>query len=187
MPHAEGQTPCQQPSGPAPTDPPRKDAGLVLMLRRAAEFIGVSLFALLFGVFVIQIVARFLLGRPLPWTDEAAVVLYIWAMLWSAALICREREHVAFDLLYTGRTSRGQRGMALLAAVLVGGLCAWALPGVVDYILFMRRESTPVLGWPMHWVYAPFALLMLALVLRSLQRIWQLLGRRWQQVLEQDA
>lgn len=165
------------PMQPESDGPPWKDAGLSLMLRRAADVIGVSLFSLLFLVFVIQIVARFLLGRPLPWTDEAAVVLYIWAILWSAALICREHEHVAFDLLYAGRTSRGQRGMALVAAVLLGGLCAWALPGVADYILFMQRESTPILGLPMHWVYAPFALLMAALVLRSLQRIWQLLGQ----------
>ncbi len=160
---------------------------MIPLLRRAADVIGVTLFALLFLVFVIQVAARFLLGQPLPWTDEAAIVLYIWAMLWGAALVCRAREHVVFDLLYAGRTLRVQRGMALLAAALVGGLCAWALPGVVDYIHFMKRESTPVLGWPMHWVYAPFALLLLALVLRSLQRIWQLLGRRWQQALEQDA
>lgn len=160
---------------------------MLTLLRRAVDVIGVVLFALLFLVFVIQIAARFLLGQPLPWTDEAAVVLYLWAILWGAALVCRDREHVAFDLLYAGRTSRVQRAMALLAALLVGGLCAWALPGVADYILFMQRESSPVLGLPMHWVYAPFALLMLALVLRNLQRIWQLLGRRWQQVLEQDA
>lgn len=153
------------------------------MLRRTAEAVGVALFGALFLVFVLQIGARFLFDRPLPWTDEAAVMLYIWAILWAGALICSDREHVAFDLLYQGRTPRVQRLMAILSTVMVGSLCAWALPGVLDYIAFMQRESSAVLGLPMHWVFAPFGLFLLMLVLRSLLRLVRLLGSRWQQAL----
>jgi TRAP-type C4-dicarboxylate transport system permease small subunit len=39
----------------------------------------------------------------------------------------------------------------------------------------MRREGTPVLGWSFQWVFMPFVLLMLALVLRSLWAITQAL------------
>lgn len=154
-----------------------------LLLRRTADVIGVALFASLFLVFVLQIGARFLFDRPLPWTDEAAVMLYIWAILWAGALICRDHEHVAFDLLYQRRTPRVQRLMSILSTLVVGGLCAWALPGVLDYITFMRRESSAVLGLPMHWVFAPFGLFLLMLVIRSLRRLLCLLGSRWQQAL----
>lgn len=156
---------------------------MFLTLRRFVEFVGVALFAALFLVFVLQIGARFLFDRPLPWTDEAASILYIWSILWAGALICRDHEHVAFDLIYHAQTVRVQRLMSLLSTLLIGGLCAWALPGVLDYIVFMRRESSAVLGLPMHWVFAPFALLMLTLVWRSLLRIFRLLGRRWQEAL----
>jgi len=157
------------------------------LLRRTAEAVGVLLFALLFLVFVIQVCARFVLGQPLPWTDEAAVVLYLEAVLWSAALVCREREHVAFDLLYAQQPAPVRRGMALLATALAGGLCAWALPQNLDYIWFMRREVTPVLGLPLHLVYAPFALLLAIVVLRSLWRAAALLGRRWRAALEDES
>lgn len=153
------------------------------LLRRCADSVGVLLFAALFAVFVLQIAARFLFQRPLPWTDELAVVLYLWAILWGAAFVCREREHVAFDLLYQALPPPARRAMALLAALLVGGLLAWALPGSIDYIAFMRRESTAVLGLPLHWVFAPFALLLLALVARALWRIARLLGRDWKEAL----
>lgn len=166
---------------------PERTSHVLSLLRRGAEAIGVGLFALLFLVFVIQITARFVLGRPLPWTDEAATVLYLWAILWAAALVCRDREHVAFDLLYQSRSANTRRGMALLGAVLLAGLCAWALPGVLDYILFMQRESTAVLGLPFHVVFMPFALLLLALVVRNLVRAWRLLGPRWRAQLERDA
>ena len=42
-------------------------------LRRRACFCGA-----LFLVFIVQIVARFGFNRPLPWTDELAVILYVW-------------------------------------------------------------------------------------------------------------
>lgn len=153
------------------------------LLRRSADTIGVILFALLFLVFVVQVTARFAFGKPLAWTDEAATVLYLWAVLWGAAVVCKDREHVAFDLLYQGASAQTRRLMALLTALLVGGLAAWALPGTLDYILFMRRESTAVMGLPFHWVFLPFALLLLALTVRHGLRIWRLLGRDWEEHL----
>lgn len=153
------------------------------LLRRGAEAIGVLLFALLFLVFVIQVAARFVFNYPLAWTDEAAVILYLWSVLWGAALVCKDREHVAFDLLYQSVSPRTRRAMALLAAILVGGLAAWSLPEVLDYIYFMRRESTAVLGLPLHWVFLPFGLLLLALVARYVWRIFCLLRSDWERQL----
>lgn len=150
------------------------------LLRRGADAVGVLLFASLFLVFVVQVTARFAFDRPLPWTDEAAVVLYLWAVLWGAAVVCKDREQVAFDLLYQAAPPPIRRLMALTAAMLVGGLAAWALPGTLDYILFMQRESSAVLGLPLHWVFMPFALLLLALLVRYVIRIWLLLGRDWE-------
>jgi TRAP-type C4-dicarboxylate transport system permease small subunit len=158
-------------------------SSLLPRLRRAADAFGVLLFTLLFGVFVIQITARFVFNQPLAWTDEAATILYLWVVLWGAAVVCRDKEHVAFDLLYQKAFAPTRRRMALAAAVLVGGLAAWALPGSLDYIWFMRRESTAVMGLPFHWVFLPFSLLLIALVLRYVWRIVRLLGRDWEREL----
>jgi len=46
-------------------------------LKTAANVIGGGLFLTLFAVFVIQITARFGFNKPIAWTDEAAVILYI--------------------------------------------------------------------------------------------------------------
>jgi len=148
-------------------------------LRHTANAFGVLLFALMFLVFVVQVVARFFFDKPLAWTDEAAVILYLWAILWGAAVVCKDRENVAFDLLYQKAGPKTQRLMALAGCALIGVLAAWGLPGSIDYIHFMRRESTPVLGLPFNWVYAPFALLLIALVVRYALRIYHLLGRDW--------
>ena len=144
-------------------------------LKRGADAFGTALFALLFLTFLAQISARFGFNKPLPWTDELAVILYVWVILWAAALMVPAREHVAFDLLYNALGSRTRRAMRLLGNVLIGGLAAWALPGAWDYVNFMAREGTPVLGWSFRWVFMPFVLLLVALVLRNLWQAWRTL------------
>ena len=140
---------------------------MVRWLRTAAQVLGGGLFLTMFVVFLVQITARFGFGKPLPWTDEAAVVLYVWVILWSAATIVPEREHVVFDLLWNRAGKRTRMAMRITGNLLVGGLAAVAVPATWDYVHFMRRESTPVLGIPFMWVFMPFVILMAALVLRS--------------------
>ena len=67
--------------------------------------------------------------------------------------------------------------------LLVGGIFAAALPGVVDYTLFLWRERTPVLGMRMDLVYACFGMFVAAAVVRSVCQIWGLLGSGWREGL----
>jgi TRAP-type C4-dicarboxylate transport system permease small subunit len=146
---------------------------LALSLQRCANAIGGALFLTLFAVFIIQIGARFGFNRPLPWTDEAAVILYIWVILWAAAFVVPQREHVVFDLVWNSVGHRARQVMAITGNLLVGGLALVGLPATWDYVHFMQREGTPVLEMPLMWVYLPLVLLMAALVVRSAWAIWK--------------
>ena len=141
-------------------------------LKKAANAIGGGLFLTLFIVFLIQIAARFGFGKPLAWTDEAAVILYIWVILWSAAVVVPEREHVVFDLIWNSVGHRSRQVMQIAGNLLIGGLALAGLPASWDYVHFMSRESSPVLSISMMWVFMPFVLLMIALVIRSTLAIW---------------
>jgi TRAP-type C4-dicarboxylate transport system permease small subunit len=145
---------------------------LLRAFQTAASTIGGGLFLTLFVVFILQITARFGFNKPLPWTDEAAVVLYVWVILWSAATIVPEREQVVFDLLWNMAGKRMRQTMRIVGNLMVGGLAAVAVPATWDYVHFMQRESTPVLGISFMWVYLPFVILMAALVLRCAWAIW---------------
>jgi TRAP-type C4-dicarboxylate transport system permease small subunit len=144
-------------------------------LRGGANAVSGMLFLALFAVFLIQVAARFGLNQPLPWTDELAVILYIWVIFWTAALVVPEREHVVFDLVWNSVGRRARQAMAVAGNLLLGGLALAGLPATWDYVHFMQREGTPVLGVPLMWVFLPLALLMVALVVRSAWAIWQAL------------
>ena len=143
--------------------------------QKAANAIGGGLFLTLFLVFVIQVTARFGFDKPLAWTDEAAVVLYVWIILWAAAFVVPEREHVVFDLVWNSVSQRARQVMQIVGNLLVGGLALCGIPASWDYVHFMNREGTPVLGISFMWVFLPFVLLLTALVVRSAWAIWNAL------------
>ncbi|NBX21351.1 MAG: TRAP transporter small permease [Betaproteobacteria bacterium] len=141
-------------------------------LQQAANLLGGGLFLTLFIVFIIQITARFGFNKPLPWTDEAAVILYVWVILWGAAAVVPEREHVVFDLLWNSVNYRSRQVMRIAGNLLIGGLSAAAIPASWDYVRFMAREGSPVLGVSFMWIFMPFVFLLIALVIRSAWAIW---------------
>jgi TRAP-type C4-dicarboxylate transport system permease small subunit len=106
------------------------------------------------------------------WTDEAAVILYVWVILWSAAFVVPEREHVAFDLIWNSVNLRTRKVMRVAGNLLIGGVALYGIPATWDYVHFMKRESSPVLGISFMLVFLPFVLLLVALVVRSAWAIW---------------
>ena len=142
-------------------------------LQQAANLLGGGLFLTLFIVFIIPITARFGFKKPLPWTDEAAVILYVWVILWGAAAVVPEREHVVFDLLWNSVNYRSRQIMRIAGSLLIGGLSAAASPASWDYVHFMAREGSPVLGVSFMWIFLPFVLLLIGLVIRSAWAIWE--------------
>lgn len=149
----------------------------------ACNLLCVALFSMLFVVFIIQVTARFGFNQPLVWTDEFAVILYIWVVLLGAVLCCREREHVAFDLVYSAVPASVQRVLRIASCVMLGGLFFWALPDTWSYIDFMKREKTPVLEYSFRWVYFPFMIFMVFVAVRQLFALRRLLGRSWRSEL----
>jgi TRAP-type C4-dicarboxylate transport system permease small subunit len=149
-----------------------------MALRKIAHAIGGFLFLALFATFLVQIVARFGFDLPLPWTDELAVVLYLWVILWSCAFVVPEKEHVMFDLVWNSASPKMRRLMRMVGHTLIGGLAIAAIPASWEYVHFMAREKTAVLGLSFEWVFLPFVLLLVALAARSWHGLVQAMNGR---------
>ena len=135
-------------------------------MRRLAAAIPALLIAAVFGAVLVGVVRRYALGAPLVWIDELALVMFMWAIFWTAAFAVPLSEHVAFDLVSNALpgTVRGPLYRLACAAAAIALLAA--LPGTVSFILFLWRERTPALQWRLDFVYACFAIFVLAAALR---------------------
>ena len=148
-------------------------------LQRGAELAAAAMFAAMFGAFVVQVVTRYVLDSPAGWTLEFATLAYVWVVFFAAAFLLRDREHIAFDMLYHAAAPAKRRLLAIVQSLVLVATFLIALPGVFDYVTFMSRERTWILQIPFSLAFSCFVLFMVMVILRSGLRVWRLLGRDW--------
>lgn len=154
-------------------------------LRRVMEIATTLLFAAIFLIFVAAIAMRYVFHSPIPWADELNVILLLWVMFLAGAFVLADRDHVAFDIAWQAAPPAGRRAMGVVAALGMGGLFLWCLPGIYSYVAFLWRERTTVLEWRLDWVYACFVIFIASVVLRFAAALVRLMGRRWRDEVNQ--
>ena len=63
---------------------------MLKQLKRMADFIGTASYGILFLTFIYQVVMRFVFNKPLTWSDELIVILYVFSMFWPGAFLLKE-------------------------------------------------------------------------------------------------
>jgi TRAP-type C4-dicarboxylate transport system permease small subunit len=150
------------------------------VLARGAEIIGVALFAAMFVSFLYQVFMRYVMNQPSSISEEVSLMAFIWGLFWSCSFIIRDREHVAFDLLYNRLGPQARRVCMLVCALIVGGLFVAAVPATYEYLATLRQRS-PVLGWPFKFIFSCFLLFLCVIAARAVLQVVKLFGSRWRE------
>ena len=77
---------------------------MLKILRQSVAALLATAFALMFAIFIAQIVARYFFNAPLTWTEEAIRILYIWIIFGSVGTTTRSRA-------FCGRGGGARRAM----------------------------------------------------------------------------
>jgi len=141
-------------------------------LYRFAEFVAAMLLAVMFLAFIVQIAFRYLFNFPVGWTSELTVVTWLWLVLWGAAFVVTEAEEIRFDLVYGGVGRNARRAMAIVTAVAILVLYGMSLPAVVDYVGFMKVQSTAYLDIRFDWLFSIYVIFAVAVLLRYAWILW---------------
>src|SRR3982751_4704844 len=116
------------------TSTPGQERRIGGWLRRRADDVAVALIATMFVSFLLQIVFRYVLNRPLGWTEEVTVLCWVWVVLWGASFIVADEEEVRFDILYNLVPARVRRVFTIVAAVALIVLLGLSLPATWRYV-----------------------------------------------------
>jgi len=144
-------------------------------LRRRAENVAAAMLAVMFAAFVIQIVFRYFFNLPTGWTTELTVVAWLWLVLWGSAFVLGEKEEIRFDLIYSAVRPRVRIGMAIVCALAIIGLYGASLKPSFDYVSFMKVEKASYLKIRMDWLYSIYIVFLVAIIVRYLWLLSQLL------------
>jgi C4-dicarboxylate transporter DctQ subunit len=135
-------------------------------LRKRAENVIVALFAIMFISFLLQIAFRYLLNRPLGWTDEVVVLWWVWLVLWGAAFILSDKDEIRFDIVYELVPERTRRTFTAVSSLALVVLFVVSLPAAWNYVLFMKREKSAYLGMQFDYLYSIYVIFSVACIVR---------------------
>ncbi len=171
-------------------------------LSRGAEFIAAMALAAIFVIFMLQIFTRYAAKiawlmpippvsawmstlEPIGWTVSLISLLWVWIIFFSCAFFVRDRDHVAFDIVYHSMNERGRRVLAVLGALIVVGTMLYSFWPTWDAIMVSRLMElkkiqtlrVPITGdkIAIKWLFASYILLMVAVVLRYLWSLYHVI------------
>ena len=135
-------------------------------LRRRAENLLCFMLLTMFVVFTLQIIFRYALNLSIGCTHEVSVALWIWIVLFGSAFVVREVDEIRFDLIWGGASDRNRRIMQIICAAALIFLFGISLPAVIDYVTFMKVESTAYLKIRFDYLYSIYVVFAIATIVR---------------------
>jgi tripartite ATP-independent transporter DctM subunit len=166
-----------QPSGAGAAFLARLDHGLGMFAEAAAALIVVvEIFVLSAGVF-----ARYVLGRPFIWSDEFAVILFLWLAMLGSVIALRRGEHMRLSFIVGRMAPATQRRIdGFMLCAMIAFLLAM-VPAAFHYTVTEHVEITASLRIPVSYrvgsMAAGFTLMLLTLV------VWMLHRMSWREML----
>ena len=151
---------------------PGNSLSVTSWLRRRAENVIVALIAIMFVSFLLQIAFRYLLNRPLGWTDEVTVLCWVWLVLWGAAFILSDKDEIRFDIVYGLVPERTRRAFTVISSLALVVLFVVSLPASWNYVLFMKREKSAYLGMPFDYLYSIYVIFSVACIVKHVRIAW---------------
>jgi len=130
---------------------------------KALDGLAVVLFAVMFGVVILQIVLRYVFNHPLVWTDELAQYLFVWTSFLGWTMATRKRIHIGISVVADRLPAAGRR---MLHALWCAATLAFAIILLVVGVIITRRNwdvQMVSLDFSFWWVYlvVPLAALFL--------------------------
>ena len=105
-------------------------------------------------VVLLQVLMRYLVAQPNPWSEEVSRFSFIWLSLLGASLAVEHRTHFGFDQITRKLTPRAKKVVEGFAGTVV---LAFALLLIATGIALMdltMGERSPALNLPIALVYA---------------------------------
>jgi TRAP-type C4-dicarboxylate transport system permease small subunit len=128
---------------------------------------------------LVQVVCRYGFGRPIPWLDELAVLIFAWMIFLGAAVAQRTDSHVAMDTLVQALPDRPRLILYLLRCAAMAAVLVLLFAKGIELTSRMASIDYPAMGISRGFLYAalpvttPLFLLYLARCVRR-----ALAGRR---------
>ncbi|HET6520928.1 MAG TPA: TRAP transporter small permease [Geminicoccaceae bacterium] len=146
-------------------------------IERALAYLAGLCLAAFTLVILVDVIYRQVLARPLLWPSEWSVMIFVWSVMLGAAVSARRRAHFVVELLPDPPPAVDfvLRVLVALAGLVFAFVLVWF--GYQMTLTGLRR-LTPMMGYPLVYVFAAFPFAGLAIALFTVEQIIEVLTGR---------
>ena len=149
-----------------------------LFLSRAANGFVVGLLCIMSLDILTGVFFRYVLVKPLPWSEDLGRYLMVWIALFGAGVVMQKGGHVAVTVIVDRLPFRLRTGLQIISKLLVLGFALTMGYLGVQLLLHMMPQVSPTLRIRMTWVYLGFPFYGFILAVSTLDQIGEDI-RQW--------
>ena len=135
------------------------------ILQKIEKFLGVILLYTIFILIVVQIFFRYIIGKPIFWSDELSSYLFIWMVMIGMSYVQSMNAHVKMDIISSKLGKKYTRIIGVVLNILILLFLVTSFVPSLTLVEMMKKIKTPGLRIPWAFVLASapvcFALLFL--------------------------
>ncbi len=141
------------------------------LLNNFEIYLGAIFFLISMILLFMQVVTRYVFNYSLAWTEEIAVIMFIWMCYLGFSGAVSHRKQLRIDALINAMPFKIKKTMMIASEVfnmLFCGLMIWPMITIVN-MMGLSHTKTNMLGIPMTISYAILPIGMVLMIIRCLQ------------------
>ncbi len=158
-----------------------QDSKILTALLGVAKVSVIAISALMIVVTLAQVIFRYVIAAPLPWSEELARYCFVWIVFLGGAIGLSRGIHLGVDLFVNLLPQRFRVGSEVLSNVLISCFAASVAFASYPVISMNMMQRSPALGVQMSWIYIAIPISMGLICLICLERIVAILRGRSEQ------
>lgn len=156
---------------PVPQSQPNRHSLVLRLLLAAAKGSIVVISVLMVAVTLAQVIFRYVLEDPLPWSEELARYCFVWIVFLGGAIGLERGIHLGVDLFVNLLPPKLRTGLDILSNALIGCFAAAVVYASYPVINMNMLQHSPAMGVQMAWIYIAIPTSMVLIVIIIIERI----------------
>ena len=138
-----------------------------------------ALLGTMIAVVFLQVIFRFVIKGSLPWSEELARYVMVWAVFIGASMGAKSGAHIGVEAFVKVLPEGWKKPLVIVSAAFSVLFCGvvFALSAKVGINIFTSGQVSPAMEIPMYWAYAAVPVGILLMGVRFVEAAVLALGR----------
>lgn len=135
----------------------------------------IAAFSLMVVVTFMQIIYRFVLLKPIPWSEELARYLFVWITFLGSGVAVKNKGHVGVELVIDRLPKKLRKISLIIAFIVCVVFCILMVTNGVTMVQRTMNQRSAAMSMPMSYAYIAIPIGFILMAMNFLVHIFQLM------------